>query len=27
VLHRDLIQWTDGQGAGDDVTFFILKAL
>lgn len=27
VLHRDLLQWTDGQGAGDDVTFFILKAL
>ena len=27
VLHRDLIAWTDGQGAGDDVTFFILKAL
>src|SRR5690242_6842983 len=26
-LHRDLITWTDGQGAGDDVTFFILKAL
>ena len=27
VLHRDLMQWTDGQGASDDVTFFILKAL
>src|SRR5690242_5856500 len=27
VLHRDLMTWTDGQGAGDDVTFFILKAL
>jgi sigma-B regulation protein RsbU (phosphoserine phosphatase) len=27
VLHRDLMKWTDGEGAGDDVTFFILKAL
>jgi phosphoserine phosphatase RsbU/P len=27
VLHRDLMTWTDGHGAGDDVTFFILKAL
>ncbi len=27
VLHRDLIAWTDGQGAHDDVTFFIIKAL
>src|ERR1043166_7241913 len=27
VLHRDLMTWTGGQGAGDDVTFFILKAL
>ena len=26
-LHRDLIDWTDGQGATDDVTFFIVKAL
>ncbi|HXT63685.1 MAG TPA: GAF domain-containing SpoIIE family protein phosphatase [Pyrinomonadaceae bacterium] len=27
VLHRNLIEWTDGLGATDDVTFFILKAL
>ncbi|HZI48151.1 MAG TPA: GAF domain-containing SpoIIE family protein phosphatase [Pyrinomonadaceae bacterium] len=27
TLHRNLMTWTDGQGAGDDVTFFILKAL
>src|SRR6476646_6428305 len=27
TLHRDLMTRTDGQGAGDDVTFFILKAL
>src|ERR1043166_4571306 len=27
VLHRGLMMWTDGQGASDDVTFFILKAL
>jgi sigma-B regulation protein RsbU (phosphoserine phosphatase) len=27
ALHRDLMTWTDGQGAADDVTFFILKAL
>src|SRR3989454_8294998 len=26
-LHRDLMQWTDGKGATDDVTFFIVKAL
>jgi sigma-B regulation protein RsbU (phosphoserine phosphatase) len=27
VLHRNLMEWTDGLGATDDVTFFILKAL
>lgn len=26
-LQRDLIVWTEGQGAHDDVTFFIIKAL
>ena len=26
-LHRDLLEWTDGKGAADDVTFFIVKAL
>src|SRR5256714_2850839 len=26
-LHRDLLEWTDGKGATDDVTFFIVKAL
>jgi phosphoserine phosphatase RsbU/P len=26
-IHRDLITWTDGQGAHDDVTIFIIKAL
>jgi sigma-B regulation protein RsbU (phosphoserine phosphatase) len=26
-LHRDLMNWTDGRGAHDDVTFFIVKAL
>lgn len=26
-IHRDLITWTDGQGASDDVTIFIIKAL
>jgi len=26
-IHRDLIAWTDGQGAHDDVTIFIIKAL
>ena len=26
-LHRDLMEWTDGMGATDDVTFFVVKAL
>jgi sigma-B regulation protein RsbU (phosphoserine phosphatase) len=25
-IHRDVIDWTRGQGAGDDITFFIIKA-
>ena len=27
TLHRDLMAWTEGQGADDDVTYFIIKAL
>lgn len=27
ILHRDLTAWTEGQGAHDDVTYFIIKAL
>jgi sigma-B regulation protein RsbU (phosphoserine phosphatase) len=26
-IHRELIAWTDGHGATDDVTFFIIKSL
>ena len=26
-IHRDVLNWTDGLGADDDVTFFIIKAL
>jgi sigma-B regulation protein RsbU (phosphoserine phosphatase) len=26
-VHRDVINWTDGRGATDDVTFFVVKAL
>ena len=26
-IHRDVTKWTDGRGATDDVTFFIIKAL
>ena len=26
-IHRDVTEWTDGRGATDDVTFFIIKAL
>ncbi len=26
-VHREVIDWTGGQGAGDDVTFFVIKAL
>ncbi len=26
-VHRDVIDWTEGRGAHDDVTFFIIKAL
>ena len=26
-IHRDVLEWTDGQGATDDITFFIVKAL
>jgi sigma-B regulation protein RsbU (phosphoserine phosphatase) len=27
AIHRRVIEWTDGRGADDDVTFFIIKAL
>ena len=27
VVHRDLMSWTEGLGANDDVTLFIVKAL
>jgi sigma-B regulation protein RsbU (phosphoserine phosphatase) len=27
TLHREVLNWTDGVGAGDDVTFFVIKAL
>jgi sigma-B regulation protein RsbU (phosphoserine phosphatase) len=26
-IHDDVQKWTDGQGASDDITFFIVKAL
>jgi len=26
-IHSDMLDWTDGRGAGDDVTFVIVKAL
>ena len=26
-IHQDVIDWTEGRGATDDVTFFIVKAL
>ena len=26
-IHRDVLDWTKGQGATDDITFFIIKAL
>ena len=27
TVHRDVVTWTDGKGAHDDVTFFVVKAL
>jgi sigma-B regulation protein RsbU (phosphoserine phosphatase) len=27
ALHRDVNEWTDGRGAGDDATFFVIKSL
>lgn len=27
AVHQEVIDWTDGQGATDDVTFFVVKAL
>jgi sigma-B regulation protein RsbU (phosphoserine phosphatase) len=26
-IHRDVLNWTEGLGATDDVTFFIIKAV
>jgi phosphoserine phosphatase RsbU/P len=26
-IQKDVLEWTDGRGAGDDMTFFIIKAL
>jgi sigma-B regulation protein RsbU (phosphoserine phosphatase) len=26
-LQREVLNWTDGLGAGDDVTFFVIKTL
>ncbi len=27
ALHKDVFDWTEGRGAGDDITFFAVKAL
>ena len=27
AVHREVLEWTDGRGAADDVTFFVIKAL
>jgi sigma-B regulation protein RsbU (phosphoserine phosphatase) len=27
ALHNEVLDWTEGQGATDDVTFFVIKAL
>ena len=27
AVHKEVIDWTDGRGATDDVTFFVIKAL
>ncbi len=27
AVQRDVVDWTDGRGAHDDVTFFVIKAL
>jgi sigma-B regulation protein RsbU (phosphoserine phosphatase) len=27
ALHKEVVDWTDGKGATDDVTFFVIKAL
>jgi phosphoserine phosphatase RsbU/P len=27
ALHNEVLEWTEGQGATDDVTFFVIKAL
>ena len=27
AVQRDVLAWTQGQGATDDITFFVIKAL
>jgi len=27
TVHAEVLEWTDGRGATDDVTFFVIKAL
>jgi hypothetical protein len=27
AVQKEVIEWTDGRGATDDITFFIIKAL
>jgi serine phosphatase RsbU (regulator of sigma subunit) len=27
AVHKEVIEWTEGRGASDDVTFFVIKAL
>jgi sigma-B regulation protein RsbU (phosphoserine phosphatase) len=27
AVQREVVEWTDGHGAGDDATFFVIKAL
>ena len=27
AVQQEVIEWTDGRGASDDVTFFVIKAL
>ena len=27
AVHTEVLEWTEGHGAGDDVTFFVIKAL
>jgi sigma-B regulation protein RsbU (phosphoserine phosphatase) len=27
AVQKDVVDWTDGRGASDDITFFVIKAL